>query len=208
MSEIIVQHVNSMAWDEKTLNGIYSLRHKIFSEKLGWDVTSDNGMERDDYDDINPVYLVAKDDSQYVEGFWRLLPSTGPNMLNNTFQQLLNGDSPPNDPDIWELSRFAVLPRNSNSSEQITINPVTFQMIRSVVEYADKHKIKRYVTVTSVALEKLLKRIGIPVQRFGNRKAQHIGRVLSVACQIDINNQLRDVVGIKNSGKNSLEDVA
>jgi acyl homoserine lactone synthase len=67
-------------------------------------------------------------------------------------------------------------------------------MIRSVYDFAQQHGIQRYITVTSVALERLLKRTGLPISRFGNHKAQRVGKVLTVACWVDINEQFRNVV--------------
>lgn len=47
--------------DDSTLRAMFRLRHAIFHDRLGWDVTSDNGMEHDEYDEINPVYMIVKD---------------------------------------------------------------------------------------------------------------------------------------------------
>ena len=52
----------------------------------------------------------------------------------------------------------------------------------------------QFVTVTSVALERLLKRTGLPIRRFGDGKAQRVGKVLTVACWVDINEQFAGVV--------------
>jgi acyl homoserine lactone synthase len=67
-------------------------------------------------------------------------------------------------------------------------------MIRSLYEFAVSNQIDQLVTVTSVALERLLKRIGFPIHRFGDGKAQWVGRVLTVACWVDINEQIANVV--------------
>ena len=79
-------------------------------------------------------------------------------MLKDTFPQLLCGDAAPQSQNIWELSRFAVLPSNSTEHTQAVLNSLTFDMIRSVYDFAQQHNIQRYITVTSAALERLLKR--------------------------------------------------
>jgi acyl homoserine lactone synthase len=173
---------------------MYCFRYKVFYERLGWDVGNENGMERDFYDELDPIYMLARNYQNEIEACWRLLPTTGPYMLKDTFPQLLCGDEAPQDPVIWELSRFAVLPSDSTEQTQATLNLLTFDMIRSVYDFAQQHGIQRYITVTSVALERLLKRTGLPISRFGNHKAQRVGKVLTVACWVDINEQFRNVV--------------
>ena len=194
MHQILVGHAHDPILDSKTLNKMYCFRHKVFYERLGWDVGNENGMERDYYDELDPIYMLARNHHNEIEACWRLLPTTGPYMLKDTFPQLLCGDEAPQDPVIWELSRFAVLPSDSTEQTQATLNLLTFDMIRSVYDFAQQHGIQRYITVTSVALERLLKRTGLPISRFGNHKAQRVGKVLTVACWVDINEQFRNVV--------------
>jgi acyl homoserine lactone synthase len=74
-------------------------------------------------------------------------------------------------------------------------------MIRSLLPFAEEHGIRHYVFVTSVALERLVTRIGLPLRRFGDGQAQRVGKVLSVACWLDVNEQFRQAVG---SGKGAV----
>lgn len=194
MNNILTARANDPALDIDTLNGMFRFRYKVFYEHLQWDVANTNGMERDSFDDLNPVYILARNHGKEVEGFWRLLPTTGPYMLKDTFPQLLCGSSAPRDPAIWELSRFAVMPCTSDERSQAVMNTLAFAMIRSAFDFAKQHGIERYVTVTSVALERLLKRTGLPIFRFGDQTPQRIGRVLTVACYVDINNHTQEVV--------------
>ena len=113
-------------------------------------------------------------------------------MLKDTFSELLRGESPPCEDDVWELSRFAVDVENMGA--MALFNPVVLSLICSAYEYAERNNIRRYVTVTSVALEKLFRRIGFTVKRFGDQRAQKVGSVLSVACYIDMDAQARSVV--------------
>jgi acyl homoserine lactone synthase len=69
---------------------------------------------------------------------------------------------------------------------QGNLNMVTFQMIRLIVEFAESRGIRHYVTVTSVAVERLMKQAGIYLRRFGDGKAERVGKVLTVACWVDV----------------------
>ena len=187
MTQITMGHRSDSCMTPQRLDGMFKLRHVIFKERLGWDVASDEGREHDHYDDLDPVYMVSQSPRETVDGCWRLLPTTGPYMLRDTFSELLRGETAPCDDQIWELSRFAVAPTSSDDRRQVNFRPVTFDMMREVVSYGLECGIHQYVSVTSVSLERMLRRVGIPMRRFGDGKAVRIGKVLSVAVWIDIN---------------------
>lgn len=193
MNSIIVARPSDPLLNRRTLHDMFRFRHKVFHERLGWEVNSRNGMEIDPFDGLNPVYVVARNSLRRVEGCWRLLSTTGPYMLKDTFPQLLRGEVAPEESHIWELSRFAVESAATGDLAQGNLNLVTFKMIRSIVDFAEKRGISHYVTVTSVALERLMRQAGIPMRRFGDGKAERIGKVLSVACWVDTD-ELRQAV--------------
>src|SRR5258707_12945481 len=74
---------------------IHRLRHRIFKERLGWDVQVSGDMEVDEFDALRPAYLLQRATNGRVQGCVRLLPSTGPTMLVDTFPILLASAPPP-----------------------------------------------------------------------------------------------------------------
>ena len=74
---------------------MHRLRYRIFKERLGWDVQVSGDMEVDEFDACRPVYLLQRDDDGRVQGCVRLLPTTGPTMLRDTFPALLDGQAAP-----------------------------------------------------------------------------------------------------------------
>lgn len=189
----VAQH-DDPALGTQALCDMYRFRHKIFHQRLGWDVKVTDGLEIDAYDSINPTYMIARNEEREVEGCWRILPTTGNYMLKDTFPQLLRGERAPVRKDVWELSRFAVESSAPGPLVQATFSATSMKMIRVLLEFAERNGVNRYVTVTSVALERLMKHIGIPVQRFGDGKSQRVGKVLSVACWIDVDDRFRQAV--------------
>ncbi len=180
--------------DPATLHGMFSLRHTVFKDRLGWDVDCREGLEIDRFDNLDPVYMVVRSPASTVDGCWRLLPTTGPYMLVDTFPELLRGEPAPREGDVWELSRFAVAPVHPQDRRQVSFSLTTFGMMQRVFEFGYENGIERYVTVTSVSLERMLRRIGVPLKRFGDGRATKIGKVLSVACWIEVNEQSRTAV--------------
>ncbi|MBL8509853.1 MAG: GNAT family N-acetyltransferase, partial [Chitinimonas sp.] len=89
--------------------GLARYRHRVFVEKLGWQLKCQDGLEFDQFDRPDTLYVVAQDQDDQVVGGARLLPTTRPYLLGEIFPQLLNGQPVPNSSDIWELSRFAAV---------------------------------------------------------------------------------------------------
>ena len=87
---------------------MHRLRYRIFKERLGWDVQVSGDMEVDEFDACRPAYLLQRNADGRVQGCVRLLPTTGPNMLRDTFPALLDGQAAPTSDTIWESSRFGV----------------------------------------------------------------------------------------------------
>ena len=181
-------------FDADTLRGMFAFRREVFSDRLGWEVGTHEDLEFDMFDTMNPVYMLARGTQGTIEGCWRLMPTTDDYMLKDTFPQLLRGEAVPSDMHVWELSRFAVDAGEHAGPVQAPLNTVTLDMIRRLYEFARTCGVKRFVTVTSVALERLLKRTGLPITRLGDGKAQRVGRVLSVACWVEVNEQFENVV--------------
>lgn len=54
-----------------------------FKQRLGWDVEADAaGKECDDYDALNPLYVIWENEAGNHGGSMRFLPTTGPTMVN------------------------------------------------------------------------------------------------------------------------------
>lgn len=78
-----------------------------FANRLGWDVAVDAaGEERDEYDAMNPLYVIWEEPDGRHGGSMRFLPTTGPVMVNDHFGHLTTG--PVRSPLIWECTRFCL----------------------------------------------------------------------------------------------------
>ncbi len=167
---------------------MYRLRAKIFKERMGWDIPVLSGMEIDGYDALDPHYLLIKDNNS-VRGCWRLLPTEGPYMLRDTFPQLLNGRMAPCDARVWELSRFAI----DNEGEQgFGFTNLALDTMRSLFQFGMNKGIDLYVTVTTTAIERMMRRAGIVIERFG--PPMQIGVEKTVALAIFNNEETREAL--------------
>ncbi len=81
-----------------------------FKTRLGWEVrVNEAGEERDEYDAMNPLYVIWQNEDGTHGGSMRFLPTVGQTMVNDHFSHLTDGvhiESPL----IWECTRFCLAP--------------------------------------------------------------------------------------------------
>lgn len=154
-------------------DGLYSLkasyRRRVFVERLGWQLATQDGMERDQFDRPDTLYVVARDKMGDVCGCARLLPTTRPYLLSDVFPQLLNGALPPSSPDVWELSRFAAVDFNANMTSVLGqfSSPIAIRLLEEGIACAAVRGAKRLITVSPIGVERLLRRAGFHAHRAG-----------------------------------------
>ena len=85
-------------------------RARQFKHRLEWEVTvDDKGWEVDQYDALNPLYIVWENSDGTHGGSVRVMPSTGRIMTNEHFLDLTGGVRIAS-PLIWECTRFCLSP--------------------------------------------------------------------------------------------------
>lgn len=90
---------------------MFTDRAAQFKTRLGWDVqVNAAGEERDQYDDLDPLYVIWERDDGLHGGSMRFLPTTGRTMVNEHFA-FLNDGAPITSPLIWECTRFCLSPK-------------------------------------------------------------------------------------------------
>ena len=189
---IIIRSENKKSISKENYNNLLKLRYQVFKERLNWDIETEFELESDDYDTSDVQYLYANDENMNICGCWRILPTTGAYMLKDTFPELLGDNDAPVSNTIYELSRFA-FDKESAPLNADGVN-ISMEMFKSVYIYAIENGIEEYVTVTSTAVERMIKRIGIPSTRIGNKKVTMLGDTKSVALRIPINEQFKKSV--------------
>jgi len=168
----------------RELAAMHRLRYRVFKERLGWEVTVSGDREVDEYDLLDPVYLLHSSGGGRIEGCVRLLPTTGPNMLRNSFPRLLGTNPPLESPRIWESSRFSLDVESDRPSTQAGLSPSTFELFARMVEFGLARGLTDIVTVTDVRMERIARRAGWPVRRID--EAQRIGSTLAVAGFLEV----------------------
>jgi N-acyl-L-homoserine lactone synthetase len=163
---------------------MHRLRYRVFKERLDWDVQFTGDMEIDEFDALHPVYLLQRAADGCVQGCVRLLPSTGPTMLRDTFPLLLSGASAPSSSTIWESSRFALDIVKEAPKTAHGLASATYELFAGMIEFGLSRQLTDIVTVTDARMERILRRAGWPLRRIG--EARRLGDTLAVAGYLDV----------------------
>lgn len=173
----------------KELWEMHRLRAKVFKDRMGWEVPIISGMEIDGYDALEPYYMMIRDPAIGLRGCWRALPTEGPYMLKDTFSELLYGHPAPQDQKIWELSRFAI---EADGPQGFGFSGLSLDALREIVSFGDRMGIEHYVTVTTASIERMMRRAGFAVTRYG--PPLRIGVENAVALDFDIGEQTHEAL--------------
>ncbi|MBU2868777.1 acyl-homoserine-lactone synthase [Pacificibacter marinus] len=124
-----------------------------FKNRLGWAVTVNAmGHERDEYDDLNPLYVIWQNADGSHGGSMRFLPTIGNTMVNDHFSHLTDGvriESPL----IWECTRFCLAPRAERN--------VTAALTLGAGEVMDEFKLDHFVGVFDPRMERIYRLMGL-----------------------------------------------
>lgn len=189
--QILSVSADHYASNRNYLNQMHRLRAAVFGTRLEWDVTITEQGERDQYDDLRPTYILAISVDQKVAGCARLLPASGPTMLEQTFPQLLERGSLDAHPAMVESSRFCVdtsLPAGRGGS----LHQVTLTMFAGIIEWSMVNGYNEIVTATDLRFERILNRAGWPMSRLGGPVA--IGNTVAVAGRLPTDHASFDTV--------------
>lgn len=161
------------------LNRHHQLRAHVFSERLGWEVTVNAGYESDAFDSLRPSYILAATQSGHLAGAARLLPALGPTMIADVFPALLPNGRLRAHAAMVESSRFCVDTRLAEGRGDGFLHEATLSMFAGIVEWCIVNSFTEIVTVTDLRFERILSRVGWPLQRLA--APRRIGVTMAVA---------------------------
>jgi acyl homoserine lactone synthase len=86
---------------------------------------------------------------------------------------------------VWELTRLAIdadrAPRLENG-----ISELTCVIFREVLAFAREQGIRELVAVVSLPVERIFRRLGLPIERLGHRQAVDLGAVRGVGIRFHL----------------------
>jgi acyl homoserine lactone synthase len=142
-----------------------------FKGRLNWDVSVNAlGEERDQYDDLNPLYVIWQNPDGTHGGSMRGLPTTGRTMTNEHFLHLTDGVRIQS-PLIWEVTRFCLAPGASAG--------VAASLMLAGAEFCLRFGIEQVLGVFDARMVRIYNRIGFAPEVLGvqgeGREAVSVG---------------------------------
>ncbi|MEM6636632.1 MAG: acyl-homoserine-lactone synthase [Pseudomonadota bacterium] len=128
-------------------------RAEQFSKRLGWCVSVDeDGFERDEYDRLNPLYVIWQREDGTHGGSMRFLPTSGQTMVNDHFSHLTDGVRIAS-PFIWECTRFCLAPDADRR--------VTAALVLGAGELMENFHIAHFIGVFDPRMERIYRLLGV-----------------------------------------------
>jgi N-acyl-L-homoserine lactone synthetase len=172
---------------------MFRLRARVFGERLKWTVQITDGLERDRFDDENPVYVIHSDDGKRVLGSLRLLPTTGPTLFSEVFADTLADAAQLCSPTIWECTRLCVDERFAAEFGADHVAQTAGALVAALGEMGLSAGIESYLGNFDALMFRIYRRLGCEVEvlgqtdRYGRRvylglfpvKAEILSRVLA-----------------------------
>lgn len=197
---IIVDGLNKHLF-QPLLDDMFRLRARVFAGRLGWDVNIQNEMEIDQFDGMDPGYIIGVDEHMNVISCARVLQTTGPHMLSDVFEAILCGEPPVRSANIWESTRFCVdTKRLQDRGSKTAVSRATSELMLGILEYAQDSGITDIITVIDPIMDRVLKRSNNAPHGYVGQTVP-MGKVKALAALLDCTDEriarVREFAGIE-----------
>lgn len=173
----------NMAANAHYVAAFAALRHRVFVERLGWDMPSasaSKGFEYDRFDTNEAVYMVVCNDTDEVVAGLRLLKTTRPFLMAECFPDLADSAVVASET-VWEVTRFVVdpCPIRTHGCRSLAV-----QLVWGLQSYGLMSGLSSFVSVSYAGMERLLRNAGCRFKRLGGPR--NIGGRMVVALCFEI----------------------
>lgn len=197
---LVVDGLNRHLFSD-VLDEMFELRARVFGGRLGWDVKIEDGKEIDEFDHLDPAYVIGLDDGGNVVAAVRALQTTGPHMLSDVFSAILCGEAPLRSATMWESTRFCVdTQRLSRGKDRNSVSYATCELMVGSLEYARSAGIQDIITVIDPIMDRVLKRSNCAPYDYVGQTVP-MGKVSALAALLDCTEErisgVREFAGIE-----------
>ncbi|MCL4113491.1 UNVERIFIED_CONTAM: hypothetical protein GTU68_062462 [Idotea baltica] len=158
-------YADQLVQNPKLYNSMFTDRAWQFRQRLKWDVdVDDTGFERDEYDDMNPLYAIWQKPDGTHGGSMRAMPTTGRCMVNEHFSNVAGRKI--SDPKIWESTRFCLSPDLGEQAGRISA-----ALMLAGCEVGIGFGLHRAIGVFDPRMVRIYRRLGWPPEILGTTGA-------------------------------------
>lgn len=165
---------------------LFSLRKKVFKDRLNWSVNCKNGMEYDEYDNIHTTYLFGVHYGQIICSL-RFIEIKYPNMITGVFKSYFNRIELP-EGNYLEASRLFI---NKDSSQKLQLkkHPISSMLFLAMINYSRYHGYKGIYAIISHPMLAIFKRSGWLISVVEQGMSEKKNRIYLVYMPVDDHNQ-------------------
>jgi N-acyl-L-homoserine lactone synthetase len=172
----------------------YRLRHRVFRDRLAWDLPTWDGMEFDQFDTPATTYFTWRDQSGVTRGISRVIPTVRPYMLQCLWPEMVTAEPMPHDMTVWEGSRIGI----DGALDANLRRRILGEIFCAYLEFGLKKGIERYLVLMPLAFLKYTvvpvgwppRFIG-PVKRFGTSKCIAASMAVSQSILNDVRGRMK-----------------
>jgi acyl-homoserine lactone synthase len=169
----------------RQLDRMFRMRHAFYVEGHGWvDLKSRDGLEVDEFDDENAVYLMSVDPFGDVAAAVRLNPTTGPTLLGK-FSDHSDEDLPKLDT-VWDISRWIAAPEHRRADNPRWPSNHQRELMVGILEFCQSRGLTHLTMLAELRLAERVLAYGWPLRYLGMPRAYEGGKGMAVAAEIEV----------------------
>ncbi len=182
-------------------NELFTLRKKVFKDRLNWMVKSENNMEFDEYDNHHTAYIFGVYHERCVCSL-RFIEIKYPNMITGTFKSWFDNVELP-EGNYVEASRLFIDKERVNALE-LRQQPVSALLFLSMINYARHYKYEGIYAVVSNPMYRIFRQSGWDISVVKQGVSEKQESIWLIFMPIDDDNQrtLIERVKLKAPGLN------
>ena len=164
-------------------DSLFRLRYEVFIKFRGWSLPAVGDREIDQYDIDDSVYFLDLDEQGGIQGSVRITPTLKGSLLADYFPHLVESGDSPRSPDVYEATRYIVLPAvKSRSANRLA----KARLLSSMFEWALERKISFIQSIIDtsavsnfVEMTPQMKPLGLSYPYGGGREAPGGGECIA-----------------------------
>lgn len=162
----IVTHANRARYAVQ-IEQMHKIRYEFYVRERGWtDLERGDGLEIDEYDDEDAVYLMHLDHEGNVDGSYRVYPTEKRSLLADKFPHLVIDRDVPAGGRIYEITRF-FLSQSARRAVGTARSSVSAELSAGLIEFAVRRNLTHYTLVCDTFFLPRLQAIGWPFEHLG-----------------------------------------
>lgn len=188
----------SVLSDRKS-NELYSLRKKVFKDRLNWMVNSENNMESDEYDNHRTTYLIGVYHETCICSL-RFIEMQYPNMITGTFKPWFKDVALPQG-NYVEASRLFIDKERTRTLE-LQKQPISALLFLSMINYARHYHYEGIYAIVSHPMYLIFKKSGWKIEQVAQSFSEKEEKVYMIFMPVDDESQQTLIERVKVKAPN------